>query len=144
MPERKGISNEPRVKKKPKNVTEAEIFEAAFERGLSPVAVLDLKFNFIRVNPAFASLCNKSVHEYTGRNYFEFFPSAEHVKLFSDVLNSKLPHQAWSKPTPLICLQGVTRTWDWSLMPILGKSGEVRFLVLTLYDVTEREKVRLE
>ncbi len=29
-------------------------------------------------------------------------------------------------------------------MPILDESGEVRFLVLTLYDVTEREKVRLE
>ena len=54
----------------------AEIYRAVFEQGSNPSAVLDLKFNFIQVNEAFASLCGKPVSEYTGRNYFESFPGA--------------------------------------------------------------------
>ena len=123
---------------------EKEMFEAAFRHVLTPLAILDGKFNFILVNEAFARICERPAHEYSGRNYFEFFPSTEYVNMFMDALNAREPRQAWSKPTPLICMQGVVRSWDWSLAPIPGESGEVEYLILSVNDVTERDRARLD
>ncbi len=120
------------------------MLEAAFEHVLTPLAILDGKFNFIRVNEAFARLGNRPVPEYAGRNFFEFFPSAENVIIFMSVLNTREPYRAWSKPAAHLGMKSETSYFDWSITPVSDESGEVACLVLSLSDVTEREQNRID
>jgi len=118
---------------------QAKIMEAFFTHTITPMVFLDKDFNFIRVNEAYARACRREVSDFPGQNHFEFFPDEENQAIFAEVVRSKKPYQAVAKPFvfPDHPEWGVTY-WDWTLMPILDGAGEVRFLVFSLNDVTER------
>jgi PAS domain S-box-containing protein len=118
---------------------QARQLEAFFGHSLTPIVFLDLKFNFLRVNEAYARACRREVPEFIGHNHFEFYPHEENEAIFAGVVRTKTPYQALARPFifPDHPEWGVTY-WDWSLAPILDDRGAVDFLVFSLNDVTQR------
>ncbi|MEW6544324.1 MAG: PAS domain-containing protein [Nitrospirota bacterium] len=118
----------------------ARLLELLFNDSLTCLVLLDRNFNFIRVNEAYARACRRKVSEFPGHNHFEFYPS-DAQKIFEQVRETKKPFQTFARPFvfPDHPEWGVTY-WDWTLVPILDRSGEVEFLVFSLNDVTERER----
>jgi len=117
-----------------------DLAEAVFNHNVGCLAILDRDFNFVRVNPAYARACRREVSEFTGRNHFELYPS-EARSIFDEVVRSGLPYETFARPFvfPDQPERGTTY-WDWSLVPILDGEGRVEYLVLSLYEVTERER----
>ncbi|MFB3893918.1 MAG: ATP-binding protein [Phycisphaerae bacterium] len=137
---------EQRVQERTATLAEqSRYMEAFFRHSLTPLVFLDPKFNFIRVNEAYAKACQKGVADFPGHNHFEFYPSAENQAIFEEVMRTKRPYVAVAKPFsfPDHPEWGVTY-WDWTLTPILDAGGEVEFLVFSLQDVTERVKAAEE
>jgi len=118
----------------------ARLMEALFTNHLTCLVLLDRDFNFIRVNEAYARACAREVSEFPGHNHFEFYPS-EARAIFEEVVRTKKPFQVSARPFafPDHPEWGVTY-WDWTLVPILDRGGEVEFLVFSLNNVSERVK----
>ena len=119
---------------------QSRILEGFFTSTITPLVFLDRKFNFIRVNEAYAKACQRQISDFPGRNHFEFYPSGA-KKIFERVVESRASYQAIAQPFtfPDSPERGVTY-WDWTLTPLLGDSGEVEFLVFSLQDVTDRKR----
>jgi PAS domain S-box-containing protein len=114
------------------------------------IAYMDRNFNFIKVNDAYAKSAEGRTPEYfEGKNHFVLYPHAENQAIFQRVVDTAEPYFVYRKPFeyPDQPGRGVTY-WDWSLQPVKGRNGKVEGLVLSLMDVTERqraeEKVEVE
>ncbi len=116
------------------------ILDSFFSYSVTPLVILDRKFNFIRVNEAYARACQRDISEFTGHNHFEFYPSDARM-IFERVVQSKEPFQAVARPFvfPDHPEWGTTY-WDWTLTPILDSANEVEFLVFSLMDVTDNKR----
>lgn len=116
-----------------------ELIEKIFDNSISPIAILDKYFNFIRVNKAYASADNRQPDEFVGQNHFNLYPSEENEKIFKKVLETKKPFVVSAKPYIYVNNpeRGVTY-WDWSLEPIVDGNGDVFLLIFTLNNVTDR------
>ncbi len=107
------------------------------------VAYLDPKFDFIRVNKAYADSAGHPPEYFVGRNHFDLFPHEENLAAFRKVVETGEPFSVFSKAFeyPEHPEWGTTY-WDWSLQPVKETDGTVNGLILSLVDVTE--KVRAE
>jgi PAS domain S-box-containing protein len=114
------------------------LLETFFSSTITPLVILDKKFNFIRVNEAYARACQRPVSDFPGHNHFEFYPNKENKEIFRNVVKTKTPYRALAKPFsfPDHPEWGVTH-WDWTLSPVLDGAGRVESLVFSLNDVTE-------
>jgi len=116
------------------------ILEAFFNDTITPFAILDRNYNFTRVNSAYAKAWRRDIAEFPGHNHFEFFPS-DIKYIFDEVVRTKTVYQAYAKP--FTCTDhpelGVSY-WDWVLFPILDAQKEVKCLVFSLRNVTERKQ----
>jgi PAS domain S-box-containing protein len=119
---------------------QSRLLERFFESTLTCAVLLDRDFNFIRVNRAYASACQREASEFPGRNHFDLYPS-DARPVFEEVVRSKRPYVAESHPFkfPDHPEWGVTY-WDWTLVPVLDDRGEVELLLFCLHDVTERRR----
>ena len=115
--------------------------DAFFSHTITPLVILDRKFNFVRVNKAYAESCQRDVSEFTGHNHFEFYPNEENERIFKRVVRTKKPYHVLAKPFsyPDHPEWGVTY-WDWTLVPVLDEAGKVELLIFSLKDVTEHER----
>jgi PAS domain S-box-containing protein len=122
----------------------AGILQAFFAHALTPFVILDARFNFVRVNEAYARACRKEVGDFPGHNHFEFYPHAENQAIFEEVVRTRRPHVATAKPFefPDHPEWGVTY-WDWTLVPLLDERGEVERLAFSLQDVTRRQQAEV-
>ncbi|MFZ5453436.1 MAG: PAS domain S-box protein [Thermodesulfobacteriota bacterium] len=116
------------------------LLDAFYEHTITPLVILDKNFNYIRVNQAYARACQRDVSEFPGKNHFALYPS-EAQAIFVHTVENKKPYQAFARPFnfPDHPEWGVTY-WDWTLVPILDKQEEVEFLVLSLRNVTSRQR----
>ncbi len=121
-----------------------ELLDLFFKHTLDCVVLLDKEFNFIRVNEAYAKVCQREVSEFPGHNHFEFYPS-DAKAIFEDVVKTKEPFEITARPFtfPDHPEWGVTY-WDWTLVPILNVKEEVFLLVYTLKDVTKQINTKNE
>jgi PAS domain S-box-containing protein len=119
---------------------QSDILNSIFKYTITPLVLLDRDFNFLRVNEAYAKCCAREVSEFKGHNHFEFYPHEENEAIFRKVVETKVPFQIFANPFlfPDHPEWGVTY-WDWTLTPLLDANGEVKFLVFTLNDVTDRK-----
>ncbi len=117
----------------------SQMLEAFFRDTITPLAFLDRHFNFVRVNEAYAAAAGKSPEYFVGRNYFALYPHPETQAVFAQTVHSRQAYHAYARPFtyPDQPERGVTY-WDWRLTPLCDDAGDVRFLVLSLDDVTER------
>lgn len=106
------------------------------------LAYLDTDFDFIRVNEAYAEFDDREPEFFPGRNHFDLYPDEENRELFESVVETGEPVHFEGRPfeyegSPEY---GVTY-WDLSLQPV-EEDGEVEGLLLSLVDVTGRERER--
>lgn len=106
-----------------------ELLETFFESVMSCAVLLDREFNFIRVNQAYASACRREISEFSGKNHFELYPS-EAKAIFEEVVRTGQPYSVRARPFeyPDDPGRGVTY-WDWTLVPVLDRHGEVELLL---------------
>ena len=125
-------------------VEQCRYFEAFFQYAITPMALLDRDFNFIRVNQAYAKADQKDVDEFPGHNHFEFYPS-DAKEIFEEVVRTRQPFRVAARPFVYADHpeRGVTY-WDWTLTPLLDENGEVEVLVFALEDVTMRIRTQIE
>jgi PAS domain S-box-containing protein len=115
----------------------SRILEGFFASTVSPMAILDKSFNFVRVNEAYARICQNKLSDFAGQTYFRLHAQPENEEIFRRVVETKEPYQALAKPLRFTDHpEWGTTSWDWSLSPILDGSGNVEFLVFSLKDVT--------
>jgi PAS domain S-box-containing protein len=119
---------------------EWDLVRTVMENTDTHLAYLDRDFNFVRVNSAYARGAGYSPEELLHRNHFELFPHEENQAIFELVRDTGEPFTIQAKPFeyPGHRERGVTY-WDWSLVPAFDDAGEVRGLILSLREVTERE-----
>jgi PAS domain S-box-containing protein len=108
-------------------------------------AYLDPSFNFVWVNHAYAAADQRPRSFFPGENLFDLCPDPENQAIFQQVLDTGKPFYVEGRPFehPNHPERGVTY-WDWSLIPVRDQEDNVAGLVLTLVDVTTREKARGE
>jgi len=121
---------------------ERDRLQTIMESTHANLAYLDADFNFVRVNSAYAEGSGREREELIGKNHFDLFPDAENQAIFERVRDTGEPAAFHAKPFtfPDRPDLGVTY-WDWTLVPVKDKNGEVEGLVFSLLDVTERERL---
>jgi len=102
---------------------------------------LDRKFNFVRVNEAYAATCGYRPEEMIGKNHFALYPDPENEAIFARVRDTGEPFEIRDKPFvfPDQPGRGVTY-WDWTLTPV-KVDGHVEGLVFSLHETTGRKRV---
>jgi len=116
-----------------------KLLETLLDHTHMMIAYLDQKFNFVRVNRAYAKADERDPSFFPGKNHFDLYPNAENERIFRRVVETGESYFASAKPFEYAehPERGVSY-WDWSLIPIKGTSGAVTGLVLILVNVTER------
>ena len=120
-----------------------DLLEQAFASIHFMLAHMDTRFNFIRVNRAYAEADEREPEFYVGRNHFALYPNPEYEAVFRRVVATGAPHFAIEAPFeyPDHPERGVT-WWDRSLHPLRAPDGTVNGLMLCLVDATERKRAR--
>ena len=120
---------------------ERHILQTIMENTHAHLAYLDPQLNFVRVNSAYAQGSGYSREELLGRNHFDLFPHAENQAIFEQVRDTGEPVAFHAKPFVYPDRPELGTTyWDWTLIPVKNEVGQVQGLVLSLLDVTERER----
>lgn len=120
-----------------------ELLETMFSSIDLMVAYMDTKFNFIRVNRAYATADGRDPEFYVGKNHFALFPNAENEMIFRRVVETGEPFSVYAKPfTYAEHPERGTSHWDWTLQPVKDASGSVTGIVLSLVNVSERIKAQ--
>lgn len=121
---------------------ENSLLKLLFENSLTPIAYMDLNFNFIHVNQAYASAENKTVEFFHGKNNFALYPNDENKKIFQEVINTGNAYEIKAKAFEYAEApeKGVTY-WDWSLTLVKDNEGKDNGVLLQLIDVTWQIKV---
>ncbi|MBI4673103.1 MAG: PAS domain S-box protein [Chloroflexi bacterium] len=116
-----------------------ELLEKIFSTTHLMIAYLDLEFNFVRVNQAYAAADERSPEFFVGKNHFELHPYGQNKAIFHQVVESGKPYYAYTRQFEYAehPERGVTY-WDWSLEPVRQADGKVSGLVFMLLDVTAR------
>jgi PAS domain S-box-containing protein len=122
---------------------ERDMLRALLSGTQAQLAYLDPHFDFVAVNPAYAKGSGYTQEQLIGRNHFELFPDAENQAIFERIAITGETAAFHAKPFtfPRRPELGVTY-WDWTLAPDKDDQGQVRGLVLSLVDVTERERAK--
>ncbi|MFZ5769895.1 MAG: PAS domain S-box protein [Thermodesulfobacteriota bacterium] len=107
-------------------------------------AYLDVHFNFIWVNRAYAQTCRQDPDFFPGKNHFALYPHEENQAIFQRVADTGEPFFVAAKPFefPDQPERGVTY-WDWSLVPTRDAAGSIAGLVFTLAEVTSRVRAEM-
>jgi PAS domain S-box-containing protein len=122
-----------------------ELLERVFSSTNFLIAYLDDKFNFIRVNQAYAQADSRTPDFFIGKNHFELYPNRENEGIFRRVVETGEPYSAYAKP--FIYAEHPERGttyWDWSLQPVKDASGKVEGLIFFLVDVTKHKLAERE
>jgi len=89
---------------------------------------MDLAFNFIHVNQAYASADNKNVDFFPGKNHFDLYPNDENKNIFHDVVKTGEAYATKAKAFEYAAApEKDTTFWDWSLT--MGKDNKGKGIV---------------
>ncbi len=117
---------------------ERSLLDSVMQTTDAMLVLLDPRFNFVWVNPAYAETCRMKPQEMAGRNHFALYPDAENEAIFRRVRDSG--KGVFYKDKPFVFPdqpeRGVTY-WDWSLTPVKDAAGKVTGLVFSLRETTE-------
>ncbi|MBD3246165.1 MAG: PAS domain S-box protein [Candidatus Omnitrophica bacterium] len=120
-----------------------ELLERIFSTTNFLIAYMDIDFNFIRVNEAYAHADGKDPGFFVGKNHFELYPNEENAEIFRRVVETGEAYSAYARPFRYPGGKARSATyWDWNLHPVHDVSGQVEGVILSLVDVTERIKAQ--
>lgn len=108
------------------------------------IAHMDSRFNFIRVNKAYAEADEHNPDYYIGKNHFSLFPNDENKAIFEMVVRTGKGFNINDKPFLYAGHpeRGITY-WDWNLIPIKDTAGQVVQMLFVLNNVTGRKKAQI-
>ena len=116
-----------------------EMYETIIDSMHILVAYMDARFNFIRVNKAYAQANEKEQSFFPGKNHFDLYPDEENRKIFQKAVNTGVPSHYEAKQFKFAeSSERSVSYWDWSLIPQKDGEGRVISLVLTLQNATDR------
>ena len=123
--------------------TEREQLRTIIEQTDNAVALLDRDLTFVLVNSGYAAIWGYRPEEMVGLTCAEVYADGDDRRAFHSVRDTGTPVELPAKPfvardRPEL---GVTY-WDWRLSPTRDDQGQVDGLVLSLIDVTERERAQ--
>jgi PAS domain S-box-containing protein len=126
-------------------IKEKNVIKGIMENTGAMLAYLDLEFNFVAVNSAYAKGSGHSAEALIGKNLFTLFPNAENQAIFEKVRNTGKTVSYHDKPFDFAGQpeRGVTY-WDWTLAPVKDETGNVLGLVLSLMETTQRKELEQE
>lgn len=117
----------------------SQMLDAFFRHSATPLAFLDGKFNFVRVNQAYAGAHGAVAGEFTDRNYFEMHPHEDTREIFEHVVRTGEPYRAFARPVIDPADPQHVTFWDWQIQPLKDDEGQVELLVFNLQDVTAQQ-----
>ncbi len=119
-----------------------DILDVAFSTIHIMIAYLEKDFSFVRVNRAYAEANGKGPESFVGKHYFDLFPNDSQTReVFERVLETGETVFIFAKPGGLPNNPGGEgRFYDWIIQPVSEHPGGVSGLLLSIIDVTEREK----
>ncbi|KAA3637225.1 MAG: PAS domain S-box protein [Calditrichaeota bacterium] len=118
---------------------QTDILNLFFKNTSDCIAILDTEFNYSEINDAFERMCKSDKEILVNSNHFELFDD-DTKDLFQNVLETKSPFYAKARTFSFINQINKDKYyWDWSLLPIVNDDDEVKFLVLTLKNITKQK-----
>ncbi len=121
---------------------ERSLLESVMQTTDVMLVLLDLQFNFLWVNSAYAETCQMKSEEMIGKNHFALYPNAENEVIFRRVRDTG--KGVFYKDKPFIFPDQPDREvtyWDWSLSPVKNSGGNIKSLVFSLRETTKYKKV---
>lgn len=125
------------------NAQSAALLESVMNTTDVMLVYLDLDFNFVWVNQAYADTCKMSPDEMAGKNHFVLYPHAENEAIFRRVRDTG--QSVFFRDRPFEFLDQPERSvtyWDWSLSLDKGRHGEAKGLVFSLRETTDHVRSR--
>lgn len=102
------------------------------------IAYMDINFNFICVNRAYAQAHKKDPGFFIGRNYFDLYPDESKKSIFQRILETGEAYYAYAQPFEFAGnLSDEASYWDWSLRPVKDNFKKPEGMLLCLVNVTE-------
>lgn len=118
-----------------------ELLDRVFSTTNFCIVYLDSRFNFIRVNKAYAEICKHPEEFFVGQNYFQVFPESNLRSTFQEVVVSgQSSYSQFQSFNFSEFDKGSEQSWDWTIQPLHGLDGAVESLLFTLVDVTDRAR----
>ncbi len=106
-------------------------------------ALMDNKFNFIRVNKAYAEADNKNPSFYLRKNHFKLYPNEENETIFKKVVQTGISHTVNEKSFEYkYNPERGTSYWEWTLHPIKNSNQNVTMVLLELVNITEKVNIK--
>ncbi len=118
-----------------------ELLEKAFSTIHIRIAYLDTRFNFVRVNQAYAEANDMDTQSFVGKHYFDLFPDDSDTRsIFERVAETGDPGFFLGRSGALLNNPvDDARFYDWIVQPISESPKRVSGILLSIIDVTERE-----
>ena len=119
---------------------QSRMLEGFFRHAITPLAFLDRRLRYVRVNDAYAKAHGRAPEQFAGEDYSALHPDPRTRAIFEQVIETRQPYLARALPRvqPGDPEHRLTY-WDWQLTPLLSDTGDVQFLVLNLEDVTKEQ-----
>ncbi|WP_170294862.1 sensor domain-containing diguanylate cyclase [Roseospira navarrensis] len=120
------------------------LLDRFFSQSIFAVAYLDRRFSVLRVNETYAALAGQPPDALVGRAHFEIVPDAGLKGVCARVLETGEPFTAEARQISRpVGPNGTDAThWDVSVQPVRDAAGVIDGLILSLVDVTERERAQ--
>ena len=121
-----------------------EVLERIFSTSGSPIAYLDRELRFIRVNRAYAEKVGIAPEGFVGKSHIALYPNEENEAILRRVVETGEPYEAYARPfeDARDPERGVTY-WNCTVQPVRNPDATVGGLILSLVDVTERERAAI-
>lgn len=102
------------------------------------IAYMDINFNFICVNRAYAQAHKKDPGFFIGRNYFDLYPDESKKSIFQRISETGEAYYAYAQPFEFAGnpAEGASY-YDWSLRPVKDNFRKIEGMLLCLVNVTE-------
>ena len=121
---------------------ERSLLESVMQTTDVMLVLLDLQFNFLWVNSAYAETCQMKPEEMIGKNHFALYPNTENEAIFRRVRDTGKGVFYKDKPFIFPDQPDLEVTyWDWSLSPVKDSGGNIKSLVFSLRETTKYKKV---
>jgi PAS domain S-box-containing protein len=120
--------------------TSNELLERMFSSLHHMVVFMDLEFNYIKVNKAYAEYFGHNPEEMIGQNHFQLVEDNNTRQVFKNVIDTGLAYSTVGRPWNPVKGREPNLIWEWSVQAVHDKSRQVNGLVMMMFDVTEREQ----
>ncbi|MFC1713267.1 PAS domain S-box protein [Candidatus Poribacteria bacterium] len=118
-----------------------ELLETIFFTTRLMIVYVDIYFNFVRVNRAYAMANGHTPEFFVGKNYLDLYPNKYHESLLHRVIDKDRPYFAYARPLELGEGNERIKYWDWNIHPVKDPSGYPKGLIMLFLDVTEHKRM---